>query len=96
MSDPKGRELVLAHLRERMAQAAQAIVVEIEEARGAESARLDRIDATARALYAASLPIAATVAAGASAADHIAQGAYLRVQVLEEARDEWLAKRGPR
>lgn len=27
---------------------------------------------------------------------HIAQGAYLHAQVLEEARDEWLAKRGPR
>lgn len=58
-----------------------------------ERARIDRIDATARALYAASLPIAATVAAGASAADHIAQGAYLHAQVLEEARDEDLPRR---
>lgn len=92
----KGRELVLAHLRERMAQAAQAIVIEIEGARGAESARLDRIDATARALYAASWPMALTSAAGASAADHVAQGAYLHAELLENARAEWLAKRGQR
>lgn len=100
-----GVSLVSAEMRdlraavtERMAQAAQAIVAEMDTLREtADSrARLDRIDATARALYAASWPMALTSAAGASAADHVAQGAYLHAELLENARAEWLAKRGPR
>lgn len=99
----KGRGLVLAHLRERMAQAAQRIVAErdalreaadsrgymdgLAEQRDEERERLDRVDATARAVYAA----------------HIVRfgyasfiGAYENAQALEETRAEWLAKRGQR
>lgn len=77
----------LVRLGKRMAQAAQAIVIEIEGARGAESARIDRIDATARALF----------AAGLSRAGYVQPyGVYENAEALEEARAEWLAKRGQR
>ena len=103
-------------MTERMAQAAQAIVIEVdganERARKAEARltpmhqtaeevaereRLDRIDATARAMFLvlAERPVGAgcnLLAVSRAYGGH----AYDHAEQLENARAAWLAKRGQR
>lgn len=86
------------HLNERMAQAAQAIVCEVEEARGGgDRERLDRVDATARALF-----VTLAQQPGAHDCDLLAvsraygEAAYAHAEAVENARAAWLAKRGQR
>lgn len=99
----KGKKRLREHMVERMEQAAQRIVVErdslreaadsrgymdgLAEQRDDECERLDRIDATARALYAARYWRTGYTQAHA---------AYQEAEVLEKARAVWLAKRGGR
>ena len=86
-------------MNERMAQAAQAIVCEVEEARGGgDRERLDRIDATARALYAVLVeqPYRGDRVDLLAASRAYGEAAYAHAEALEEAREAWLAKRGKR
>ncbi len=85
-------------MNERMAQAAQAIVCEVEEARGGgDRERLDRVDATARALF-----VTLAQQPGAPDCDLLAvsraygEAAYAHAEAVEEARAAWPAKRGER
>ncbi len=87
-----------ARLNERMAQAAQAIVIEIDEAHTVgDRARVDRIDATAREVFRVLMeqPVAARIDTAALSQAY-GQAAYACAEKLEEARAEWLAKRGQR
>jgi hypothetical protein len=86
-----------AAMNERMAQAAQAIVIEIDEARGGERARLDRIDAAAREVFRVLMKQPSDARIDTSALSRAyGQAAYVCAEKLEEARAAWLAKRGQR